>query len=44
MQNSAPQKVINDTTSQAQQTTLLSPRFYTPDFAAMDRINVDAVR
>lgn len=44
MQNSAQQRTINDTTTLAQQTTLLSPRFYTTDFAEMDRINVDAVR
>jgi magnesium-protoporphyrin IX monomethyl ester (oxidative) cyclase len=35
---------INQTTRLAQQTTTLSPRFYTTDFDALDRIDVTPVR
>jgi len=35
---------INETTRMAQQTTTLSPRFYTTDFDALDRIDVTPVR
>jgi len=35
---------INEATSAALKDTVLTPRFYTTDFAAMDRIDVDAIR
>ena len=37
-------RVTNETTRVAQQTTTLSPRFYTTDFDAMDRMCVEPVR
>ncbi|MGF1508067.1 MAG: magnesium-protoporphyrin IX monomethyl ester (oxidative) cyclase [Myxococcota bacterium] len=35
---------VNDTTRMAQQTTTLSPRFYTTNFDELDRVDVDSVR
>ena len=35
---------VNETTALAQQDTVLAPRFYTTDFEAMSRVNVDGVR
>ena len=42
--NAISRPAPNETTRLAQQDTVLSPRFYTTDFAAMDRIDVSPVR
>ena len=35
---------INNSTEQALEETILSPRFYTTDFDEMDKINIDSLR
>ncbi len=40
----APETPVNETTALAQADTVLSPRFYTTDFAAMERVQVERVR
>ena len=42
--NEPTQNAPNETTSMAQRTTVLSPRFYTTDFDALDRMDVTPVR
>ena len=40
----APKVPLNELTKAAQETTFLSPRFYTTDFEELDCTNVEPVR
>lgn len=44
MMETVPERSLNETTRSAQTDNLLSPRFYTTDFAALDRIDVTPIR
>jgi magnesium-protoporphyrin IX monomethyl ester (oxidative) cyclase len=44
MSSTLTEAVPNEATGTALQNTMLTPRFYTTDFDAMDRINIEAIR